>query len=79
VHPLSGIYAATKALDVTYGTLKRKGTTRDSMDSLTHFAEFNELIGAAGGRERRRRDERWDAGGGVLFRFWEGWEQSGAR
>ena len=49
VHPLSGIYAATKALDVTYGTLKRKGTTRDAMDSLTHFAEFNELIGAAGG------------------------------
>jgi hypothetical protein len=28
-----------------YGTLGTKGTTRDDMQSLAHFSEFNELIG----------------------------------
>jgi len=44
VYPLSGLYAATRALANVYGTLASKGTTRDSMDSLAHFNEFSSII-----------------------------------
>jgi len=36
---------ACRALMNVYGTLGSKGTTRDDMQSLAHFTEFNDLIG----------------------------------
>ncbi|KAF8064649.1 carboxyvinyl-carboxyphosphonate phosphorylmutase [Scenedesmus sp. PABB004] len=62
-YPLSGIYAATKALQTTYGTLASAGSTRESLGSLTAFGEFNDLIGvnerlAAEARLTRREGEK---------------------
>ncbi len=37
VHPLSGLYAATRSLLNVYGTLLSEGTTRGKMDDLAHF------------------------------------------
>lgn len=45
VHPLSGLYAATRAMLDVYSTLKAHGTTRENMEGLAHFSEFNDLIG----------------------------------
>lgn len=45
VHPLSGLYAATRAMLDVYSTLKAQGTTRGDMEGLAHFSEFNDLIG----------------------------------
>ncbi|KAG2436795.1 hypothetical protein HXX76_006319 [Chlamydomonas incerta] len=55
VYPLSGLYAATRALLDAYGTLGAKGTTRDDMSGLAHFDEFNDLIGL---EEKIRTEER---------------------
>ncbi|KAG2497577.1 hypothetical protein HYH03_004323 [Edaphochlamys debaryana] len=44
-YPLSGLYAATRALTDVYGTLATKGTTRDSLSSLAPMDHFNDLIG----------------------------------
>jgi len=45
IHPLSGLYAATRALLNVYELLATKGTTRDNLDALVDYAEFNEIIG----------------------------------
>ncbi|KXZ45184.1 hypothetical protein GPECTOR_57g474 [Gonium pectorale] len=55
VHPLSGLYAATRALLNVYGTLASQGSTREAMEGLAHFEEFNDLIGL---EERIRTEER---------------------
>lgn len=44
IHPLSGLYAATKALINTYGILAEKGTTKDDLNSLIDFTEMNKMI-----------------------------------
>jgi 2-methylisocitrate lyase-like PEP mutase family enzyme len=37
IHPLSGLYAATRALVNVYELLAKKGTTRDDLDNLVNF------------------------------------------
>lgn len=44
VNPLTGLYAATKSLMSVYQDLKDKGTTRDSLDKLSTWAEFSSLV-----------------------------------
>jgi 2-methylisocitrate lyase-like PEP mutase family enzyme len=44
IHPLSSLYAATKALTNVYETLKTKGTTRDELASLSNYKDFNQII-----------------------------------
>ncbi|GIL74975.1 hypothetical protein Vretifemale_4819 [Volvox reticuliferus] len=55
VYPLAALYAATRALINAYETLAVKGTSRDDMSGLTHFDEFNDIIGL---EERIRAEER---------------------
>lgn len=55
LYPLSGLYAATRAMLNVYGSLANKGSTRDDMEGLAHFLEFNDLIGL---EERIRTEER---------------------
>ena len=43
--PVSGLLAASKALETAYGRLASEGTLRDHMDSLTGFAEFTDIVG----------------------------------
>ncbi|XP_021771675.1 petal death protein-like [Chenopodium quinoa] len=43
-HSLSTIYATTKALVEIMKVLKEKGTTRDDLDKIVTFSEFNEMI-----------------------------------
>lgn len=45
VHPLTGLYAATKAMMNVYSSLKASGTTRDMLDQMVSYSEFNELVG----------------------------------
>lgn len=44
IHPVSGLYAATRALTNVYGLLAKKGTTRDDLDTLVDFKEFGQII-----------------------------------
>ena len=37
IHPMSSIFAVTKALTQVYDVLAKKGTTRDDLDSLADF------------------------------------------
>ncbi|CAO2834280.1 unnamed protein product [Amaranthus hypochondriacus] len=43
-HSLSTIYATTKALVDIMKVLKEKGTTRDDLDKIVTFSEFNDMI-----------------------------------
>ncbi|KNA07347.1 hypothetical protein SOVF_172690 [Spinacia oleracea] len=43
-HSLSTIYATTKALVSIMKVLKDKGTTRDDLDQIVTFSEFNDMI-----------------------------------
>lgn len=45
LYPLSGLYAAARALDEMYGTLFRHQTTVGHEDRLMAFEAFNDLIG----------------------------------
>lgn len=45
IHPLSGLFAATRALIGVYGDLATEGTTRAHLASLSDLSEFNDLIG----------------------------------
>ena len=45
LYPLTGLYAAAKALETIYGTLLEDGTSRDQEDRLLTFKDFNSLIG----------------------------------
>lgn len=44
VHPLTPLYAATRAITDAYGVLKAHGTTRDELHRMASFDEFNALI-----------------------------------
>jgi methylisocitrate lyase len=45
VSPLAGLYAAAQAMKDIYAILRSEGTTRDHIDRLLAFDEFNEVIG----------------------------------
>ncbi len=45
VSPLSGLYAATRALATSYGVLRRQGTLRDDLDLVVGFEEFGRVVG----------------------------------
>jgi methylisocitrate lyase len=53
---LSGLYAATRALERVYGEIRKNGTTIGLPDSLVSFEEFNALIGV---ETRYAEDERY--------------------
>jgi len=55
---LSGLYAAARALERTFGELRRRGTTTHLGDALMSFDEFNGLMGV---EERYAWDERYRA------------------
>lgn len=44
VHPLTPLYAATRAMLDIFAHLKAHGTTRDVLDRLATFDEFNRLV-----------------------------------
>ena len=44
LYPLAGLYAAAKALQCIYGTLRADGTTLGDEQRLIAFEEFNDLI-----------------------------------
>ncbi len=44
VSPLTGLYAAARALTTAYGVLREKGTLRDDMELVTDFPAFNRLV-----------------------------------
>lgn len=44
VSPLSGLFAAAKAMTAAYGTLAEAGTLRDDLDLVVSFDEFNAAI-----------------------------------
>ena len=56
---LSGLYASARALERTFGELRRQGTTVHLGDALMSFDEFNGLMGV---EERYASDERYRAG-----------------
>jgi 2-methylisocitrate lyase-like PEP mutase family enzyme len=45
LYPLSGLYAAARAIEVMYQKLRADGTTIGEEDRLMTFPEFNDLIG----------------------------------
>lgn len=59
VSPLSGLFAATRALATALEVLRREGSLRDHLDELVGFDEFGELVGL----ERWRRIDAGDPGG----------------
>jgi methylisocitrate lyase len=44
VSPLTGLFAATKAMIDAYGTLKDRGTLRDRLDLVVTFDDFGRVI-----------------------------------
>ena len=55
---LSGLYAAARALERTYGEIRARGTTEGLADALMPFEEFNALVGLD---SRYAEDERYRA------------------
>jgi 2-methylisocitrate lyase-like PEP mutase family enzyme len=51
VSPLSGLLAATAALDTAYRRLAAEGTLREHLDDLTSFEGFTEIVGLDGVRD----------------------------
>lgn len=64
VSPLSGLYAAAKALRAAYATLAEKGTLRDDLDQVVSFDEFNALVDLD---LHYRREERFRQVGGRRY------------
>ena len=44
VSPLTGLFAATRALQEAYGVLRAEGTLRDHLELVTGFEEFNAIV-----------------------------------
>ncbi len=44
VHPLTALLASAKAIREAYATLRKAGTTKDHVDQLLSFDDFNEII-----------------------------------
>ncbi|MCA1692172.1 MAG: isocitrate lyase/PEP mutase family protein [Actinobacteria bacterium] len=45
VSPLTGLFAAARALSNAYGVLRQKGSLRDDLDLVTSFEAFNAVVG----------------------------------
>ena len=45
LYPLAGLFAAARAIEAVYRTLRESGTTLEEAGRLMTFAEFNDLIG----------------------------------
>ena len=45
LYPVSGLYAAARALETVYGRLRAEGTTAGAEDQLIAFERFNDLVG----------------------------------
>lgn len=58
LYPLSGLFAAAKALESIYGKLREQGTTIGADTPLMTFSEFNEVIGV---EEKYAMAERFGA------------------
>lgn len=44
VHPLTALYASARALVDVLKALKENGTTRDHLEKMATFEEFNQLV-----------------------------------
>ncbi|OMO60500.1 Pyruvate/Phosphoenolpyruvate kinase [Corchorus olitorius] len=44
VHPLTALYASARALVDVLKTLKENGTTKNHLDKMATFEEFNQLV-----------------------------------
>jgi 2-methylisocitrate lyase-like PEP mutase family enzyme len=58
VSPLSGLLAATQAMQLAYARLRRDGSLRDHLGELCSFDEFTELVGLA---DQQALDARYGA------------------
>ncbi len=65
VSPLTGLFAAARALGNAYGVLKAKGTLRDDLHLLTSFEAFNSVVGL---ERHYELEARYAEGGGQLDR-----------
>lgn len=63
LYPLTGLFAAARAIEATYRKLKAVGTTVGDEGRLMSFAEFNEWIGV---EEPFALAERFGGGSGEL-------------
>jgi methylisocitrate lyase len=63
LYPLTGLFAAARAIEAIYRRLEAYGTTPGEDGRLMSFTEFNELIGA---EERRALAERFGVGSSEL-------------
>ncbi len=59
LYPVSGLYAAARALETVYGRLRAEGTTAGAEDRFIAFERFNDLIGVD---EKHALAERYDGG-----------------
>ena len=59
LYPLTGLFAAARALETAYGRLLAEGDTAGYEDQLFAFERFNELLGAA---EKQALAARYDGG-----------------
>jgi 2-methylisocitrate lyase-like PEP mutase family enzyme len=57
VTPLTGLFAATKAMRTAYGQLRERGTLRDDLDQVTSFSEFESVVDLDGHRALESRYE----------------------
>lgn len=57
LYPVSGLYAAARALEAVYGHLRAEGTTAGADDRLIPFERFNDLIGVG---EKQALADRYD-------------------
>jgi 2-methylisocitrate lyase-like PEP mutase family enzyme len=63
LYPLTGLFAAARAIEAMYRRLKSDGATLGDEGRLMTFAEFNELMGV---EERYVLAERFGVGSGEL-------------
>jgi methylisocitrate lyase len=63
LYPLTGLFAAARAIEAMYLKLRAEGTTLGAEDRLMSFAEFNELIGV---EERYAMADRFGFGSGEV-------------
>lgn len=61
LYPLTGLFAAARAIEALYRQLRAEGTTPTAEDRLMSFAEFNEVIGVD---QRYAMAERFGVGSG---------------
>ncbi|MDH3725582.1 MAG: carboxyvinyl-carboxyphosphonate phosphorylmutase, partial [Thermoleophilia bacterium] len=57
VTPLTGLFAATKAMKTAYARLRDNGTLREDLDLVTSFSEFESVVDLEGHRQLEHRYE----------------------